>query len=202
MAEPGLAQRLRRHSRNSGMMIGVSMAAAMIICIAAFIWLYIQIGPLLSDFIPRETSEEPETIGIGTFNNPTPDPDEADELARAEIPPEPLVTPADDDEASDDDEDDGAAEDNEEPVDEDDTWEPTHQLRDGPNVNFRSGPNTISEPHGSLAPGTPLQFLGEEEPASGVIWMSFELQDGTQGWIRDIDVIELEPDDADESDDD
>jgi hypothetical protein len=40
------------------MMIGVSMAGAIIICIAAFIWLYVQIGPLLSDFIPQERAGE------------------------------------------------------------------------------------------------------------------------------------------------
>jgi hypothetical protein len=166
------------------MMIGVSMAAAMIICIAAFIWLYIQVGPLLSDFIPQETAEEPETIGIGTFGQSTQDSRAVDDFSLAEIPPEPLATPADDDEeaddvASDDDADDAVDDDDE--VEEEEAWEPTHQLRDGPNVNFRSGPNTISEPHGSLAPGTPLLFLGDEEPASGAVWMSFEVEDGTQG---------------------
>jgi hypothetical protein len=194
MAEPGLAQRLRRHSRNSGMMIGVSMAAAMILCIAAFIWIYVQIGPLLSDFIPQETAEEPEIIGIAG-SQPTPNPDAIDDFSLAEIPPEPLSTPApedDDDATNDDDEDDDA---------DPDVWTPTHQLRDGPNVNFRSGPNTMSEPHGSLPPGTPLQYLGEEEPASGVVWMSFEIEDGTQGWIRDVDVVEIESDDDDDADD-
>jgi hypothetical protein len=183
------------------MMIGVSMAAAMIICIAAFIWLYVQIGPLLSDFIPQETVEEPETIGIGTFPVATRDPEEVDDFTLAEIPPEPLITPEpDDDEVVDDDDDaddsDDATADDEDI--EEDEWVATHQLRDGPNVNFRSGPNTISEPHGSLAPGTPLLFLGDEEPASGVVWMSFELPDGTQGWIRDVDIVEVDPDDDDD----
>jgi hypothetical protein len=184
-------------------MIGVSMAAAMIICIAAFIWLYVQIGPLLSDFIPQETAEEPEPMTIGTIGGPTPEAGGVDEFSLAEIPPEPLSTPApeEDDGAADDDDDDAADDDaaNDDDEDEDiDEWEPTHQLRDGPNVNFRSGPNTISEPHGSLAPGTPLQFLEEEEPASGVVWMSFELEDGTQGWIRDVDVIEIQTEDDDD----
>ena len=174
------------------MMIGVSMAASMIICIAAFIWLYVQVGPLLSDFIPQETAEEPETIGIaGT--QPTRDPAAVDDFSLAEIPPEPLSTPGPDE---DDDESDDATNGDDET--DDGVWAPTHQLRDGPNVNFRSGPNTISEPHGSLPPGTPLLFLGDEEPASGVVWMSFEIEDGTQGWIRDVDVIEVESEDDDE----
>jgi hypothetical protein len=198
MAEPGLAQRLRRHSRSSGMMIGVSMAAAMIICIAAFIWLYVQVGPLLSDFIPQETAEEPETVGIAG-PQPTPDPDAIDDFSLAEIPPEPLETPDADDEAADDteDADDAVGEDDDDDADEDE-FAATHQLRDGPNVNFRSGPNTMSEPHGSLQPGTPLMFLGDEEPASGVVWMSFETEDGTQGWIRDVDVVEADEEDDDE----
>lgn len=174
------------------MMIGVSMAAAMIVCVSAFIWFYVQIGPLLSDFIPEETAEEPETIGIAG-SQPTRDPSTSDGLSLAEIPPEPLSTPGPDD---DDDAEDSPEEEEVEP--EEDEWTPTHQLRDGPNVNFRSGPNTISEPHGSLAPGTPLLFLGDEEPAGGVVWMSFEIEDGTQGWIRDVDIIEIEPDDDDE----
>jgi hypothetical protein len=192
------------------MMIGVSMAAAMIICIAAFIWLYVQIGPLLSDFIPQETPEEPETIGIGTFPEVTREPGEVDDFSLAEIPPAPLSTPesedddaddsddtTDDDVAEDDDADDSDDADDDDDVEEEE-WVATHRLRDGPNVNFRSGPNTISEPHGSLAPGTPLLFLGDEEPASGVVWMSFELEDGTQGWIRDVDVVEVDPDDDDD----
>lgn len=176
------------------MMIGVSMAAAMILCIAAFIWLYVQIGPLLSDFIPQETAEEPETIGIAG-SQPTPGPSAVDDFSLAEIPPEPLSTPSPDD----DDADDEATDDEDDDADLD-VWTPTHQLRDGPNVNFRSGPNTMSEPHGSLPPGTPLEFLGEEEPASGAVWMSFEIEDGTQGWIRDVDVVEVENDDADADD--
>jgi hypothetical protein len=204
MAEPGLAQRLRRHSRNSGMMIGVSMAAAMIICIAAFIWLYVQIGPLLSDFIPEDpVEEEPGIASVSDFGEPTPDADATDDLDLAEIPPEPLETPSSDDQESPDLDDTGAAagDDDDDSIDEDE-WVPTHELRDGPNVNFRSGPNTISEPQGSLSPGTPLLFLDDEEPASGVVWMFFETEDGTEGWVRDIDVIEIDEDGQPVDDDD
>lgn len=186
-------------------MIGVSMAAAIVICIAAFIWLYVQIGPLLSDFIPQEQAgeEQPATLGMPGAD-PTPDTTAADDFSLAEIPPAPLETPeatatvvedaGADTNADDAATEDQAAQDDDDDLDED-VWEPTHQLRDGPNVNFRSGPNTISEPHGSLAPGTPLRFLDEEEPAGGVVWMAFEIEDGTEGWIRDIDVMEIDPDD-------
>jgi hypothetical protein len=195
------------------MMIGVSMAAAIIICIAAFIWLYVQIGPLLSDFIPQEQAgeEQPATLGM-LGADPTADTTAADDFSLAEIPPEPLGTPeatATEDDTADADTNAGdAATDDEVTLDDDDValdedvWKPTHQLHDGPNVNFRSGPNTISEPHGSLAPGTPLRFLDEEEPAGGVVWMAFEIEDGTEGWIRDIDVMEIDPEDDDDDADD
>ena len=186
------------------MMIGVSMAAAMIICIAAFIWLYVQIGPLLSDFIPQEPAEEPPgTTGILGAAGPTPATGNTgtDDFTLDEIPPEPIGTPEEGEDWSainglTDDEDEG-----DDDV-EDDAWVATHQIREGPNVNFRSGPNTISEPQGALAPGSLLQFLGDEEPSGGVVWMNFEIEDGTQGWIRDIDVIEVEnqTDDDDETD--
>jgi hypothetical protein len=165
-------------------MVGVSMAIAMIVCIAAFIWLYVQIQPLFSDFIPQSESEEPHTAGIArTEPQPTATPtvagasDDDSDIDDSEdnpTPAQPTPTPEDDDDA------------------ESDEWEPTHAIRQGPNVNFRSGPNTISQPQGALAPGTPLLFLDEEEPTGGVVWMRFQIEDATEGWIRDIDIIEID----------
>ena len=165
-------------------MVGISMAIAIVLSIAAFIWLYVQIQPLFSDFIsPAGTDEnQPETAGIVRQEpEPTPVLGATDESANEDdgtepTTPPPTPTPVDED-------DDDAVE---------DEWEPTHAIREGPNVNFRSGPNTISQPQGALAPGTPLQFLGEEEPTGGVTWMQFEIEDGTQGWIRDIDVVDID----------
>lgn len=188
------------------MMIGVSMAAAIIICIGAFIWFYVQIGPLLSDFIPEGTPEDGTqgtTSVIGGPDATSTVSRDDDEFALDEIEPEPMETSEPAGEEGDGEEDveqTGSGSDelssDEDGDDEDelveDVWEPTHQIRQGPNVNFRSGPNTISQPQGALAPGTQLEFLGDEEPTGGVTWMYFEIQDGTQGWIRDIDVVEIE----------
>jgi hypothetical protein len=199
------------------MMIGVSMAAAIIICIAAFIWLYVQIGPLLGDFVAIDSAtgdEDPTTSGvIGDAPDPTPTPGSilVDDLDLDEFEPAPVETPA----ATpaiieDDDQDDEENGDNDGQPDED-AWEPTHQIREGPNVNFRSGPNTISQSQGALSPGTPLRFLDEEEPSGGVTWMYFDIEDGTEGWIRDIDIVDFNGDDEafgtdddapDEADDD
>jgi hypothetical protein len=163
------------------MMVGVSMAAAIIICIAAFIWIYIQIQPLFTDFIPRSEPPEDQTVaGIDTDDDATPTPviglDEPETPTPEPTPvSSPTVPPADDDADSND-----------------DAWAATHQIRQGPNVNFRSGPNTISQTQGALPPGTQLRFLGDEQPAGGVTWMRFDIEDGTEGWIRDIDVEEAD----------
>jgi hypothetical protein len=172
------------------MMVGISMAIAIAISIGGFIWLYIQIGPLLSDFIPQQSAPEEPAPGSSGFIiqpretpsptpeelTPTPDIDQAtptpDVTTPATVPtPTPTPTP--------------------EPEPE---WQPTHQIRPGPAVNFRTGPNTISPPHGALPPGTSLRFLDETAPAGGVTWMYFENEEGLEGWIRDIDIMEYEGD--------
>lgn len=185
------------------MMIGVSMAASIIICIAAFIWLYTQIGPFFSDFVPEDTPEEGSGTSniIGAASTPGAG-DSEDQFELDEIEPEPMGTPDPDEDDNDatgdqtgtgDTSGDDGADATPEATPESE-FEPTHQVREGPNVNFRSGPNTISQPQGALPPGTPMEFLGDEEPTGGVTWMYFEIEDGTQGWIRDIDVVEIEDD--------
>ncbi|MBX6342532.1 MAG: hypothetical protein IRY97_08745, partial [Thermomicrobiaceae bacterium] len=66
MVEPGLTSRLRQHSRRSGVLVGVSMALTIAICIVAFIWIYVRVGPFLSDFIPRQAKPAPTpTVQLG-----------------------------------------------------------------------------------------------------------------------------------------
>ena len=69
-------------------------------------------------------------------------------------------------------------------------------------LNFRSQPSTAggqSTVITLLDEGTPLQFTGEtqssDDPAVDGAdgWMLFELEDGTEGWLRAIDVLEVEP---------
>lgn len=139
------------------MMVGLSMAITIIILIAAFIWIYVRLGPYLSDFIPSSTPNEAtpvtEPSGIATPDT---------ELAELEVPtptPPPPPTP---------------------------TWQPTHRLVADTDVNFRSGPNTISAPLRTIPPGTELQFLGERDDSGNFVWMRFQLEDGTEGWVREI----------------
>lgn len=188
-------------------MVGISMAIAMVLCISAFIWLYVQIGPLLSDFVsqdPAADEDDPGTTGlISTTDETTPTPTGSllDEFELDEIEPEPLETPPESPSLDENEGDVDEVDLSDDEQEDEDAWEPTHQIRDGPNVNFRSGPNTISETQGALSPGTGLRFLDEEEPSGGVTWMFFDIEDGTEGWIRDIDVIEYEGDGQNDDED-
>ena len=169
MVEPGLTTRLRQHSRRSGMMVGFSMLVTILILIAGFIWIYVRMGPLLSDFIPSQAaagaaSPVSQVSAAATPGNATPQ--------AATQPTAVPQTPT--------------------PV-----WQATHRVApggasSGPNIYFRSGPSTASTPLTALPPGTELKFLGKTQPEGGVTWMQFERQDGLIGWIRNVDVVAIQ----------
>lgn len=80
---------------------------------------------------------------------------------------------------------------------------PNYQIiADGP-VNMRPYPGIArGDAINAVAPETPLMWLCESEPTSdpegdlldeGEMWMLFRTEDGTEGWIREIDVREYEP---------
>jgi hypothetical protein len=141
------------------------MAMTIIIGLTAFIWLYVRIGPYLSDFIPRlpeamtptpaVPARDADSPGAGTGRQPGAN-------ATVTVPtPSPTPTPA---------------------------WQPTHRIAEGAPVNFRSGPSTETQVVRLLEPGTPLMFLGEQQQSGGATWLRLALEDGTVGWIRTIDL--------------
>lgn len=170
MVEPGLTSRLRQHSRRTGMLVGLSMAVAIAICIVGFIWIYVRVGPIFSDFIPESSanltpvvlggaatpgSSASPTAGGGGLATPQP-------TSTISASPTPI-------------------------------WESTHEIVSGETVNFRKGPTTDSDVVDVLPPGTELKFIGEQEVTDGVTWMHFQAEDGTIGWIRTVDVSPLVP---------
>ncbi len=172
MVEPGLTSRLRQHSRRSGMLVGLSMAIAIGICIVGFIWIYVRVGPIFSDFIPAKSSAitpvssllgGAATPGSGTpiagvaITTPTPRASSATSATPTAV------------------------------------WEATHKIVAGERVNFRAGPSTVSDVVDVLQPGTELKFIGQQQQTSGVTWMRFQLQDGTEGWVRNVDVDPIVP---------
>jgi len=169
MVEPGLTSRLRQHSRRTGMLVGLSMAVAIAICIVGFIWIYVRVGPIFSDFIPQSSADLTPVVlgGAATPVSATPAAQIAG-LATPRSTPTVSASPT--------------------PI-----WEATHEIVSGETVNYRAGPTTDSDVVDVLAPGTELKFIGEQEVTDGVTWMHFQTQDGTTGWIRTVDVRPLVP---------
>ncbi len=170
MIEHDLSARLRQRSRTSGILVGLSMALTIIIALTAFIWLYVRLGPYLSDFVPRVTSVTTPTPRVPVGELATPETGEGRPVGANASPSTPTPAPS--------------------PTP---TWKPTHRVAPGTPVNFRSGPSTETRVVQVLEPGTPLMFLGEQEQAGGATWLHLALEDGTDGWIRTIDLESLPP---------
>lgn len=194
MSDPGLNQRLRQRSRRSGLMIGLSMALTLVVCVFAFTMIYAQLEPVVSDF-----------VGRGDIELPTPIPTE-EPVAAA---PEPTAPPAADQPAAteapaDAEAEETAAATETPPIEEDeDAFTPNYQIDAGGPVNLRPGPGVASgDAIMALPNGTPLMFMDEEIPTSDParddlgednVWMRFQTEDGLEGWIRDVDVSEYVP---------
>lgn len=188
MSDPGLNQRLRQRSRRSGLMIGLSMALTLVVCVFAFTAIYAQLEPVVSDFVGRGDIEVPTPVPteepVAAAPEPTAPPEEeAPAATEAPAETEPTETP---------------------PIEEDDGgFEPNYQIDAGGPVNLRPGPGVASgDAIIALPNGTPLMFMDEEVPTEDPIrddlgennvWMRFQTEDGTEGWIRDVDVSEYVP---------
>ena len=178
------------------MAVGLSMALAIAVCMGAFTYIYIQLEPWVQDFAGAE--EAPPT------RTPRPTAEPTDEAAEeeSEDEPEPTNTPEPEqpaesestDEEQPIEEQDEQDEDDEEQDDEE-AFDPDYRLAGAGDVNFRTEPSTagggatIIRP---ISPGTELEYLNEEapvdDPTDGTRWMRFQLEDGTEGWLREIDV--------------
>jgi hypothetical protein len=190
MTDSGLTRRLRQQSHRSGLAVGLSMALAIVVCFGGFTWLYVELDPWVRDFAgvepaptstPRDSaSADDEDQGQDEDENPPEDEEEEE--------PRPTRTPVPDDEPENEPED----------IEEDDGgFDPDFQvialepvrLRSGPGVNF----DIVVD---GVPPGTPLEFLGNREPSANpdadgdIEWLNFRLEDGREGWIRQIDVSE------------
>lgn len=185
MTDSGLNQRLRQRSRRSGLMIGVSMALTLMLCVAAFTMIYARLEPVVSDF-----------VGQGDIEIPTKVP--------TEVPPtEAPVAAAPTEEPAAETQPTTAAQASEtEPANPDD-FTPDYQTAAGRPVNLRPGPGVDSGDAIVAVPdASPIMFLDEEEATtdperdemeSGQVWMKFRTEDGEEGWIREIDVETYQP---------
>lgn len=177
MTDTGLTNRLRQHSRRAGIMVGVTMVLTIAICVGGFATIYAKLNPSFSDFAglspratPTLTSSVAQIPGALPTSVPAAQP-------TATATPKPAPTKAATAAA-------GTATSTAFQAD----YQTTSEFR----LNFRSvpsqdeGSDTIIE---GLDPNTPLQYLNQQQTDdNGQLWMKFELQDGTIGWLRKVDV--------------
>ena len=180
MSDSGLTNRLRQHSRRSGLGVGLTMAAAIAICILAAAWIFGQLEPYVGDIAgydePTATSV-PAVAAVATGNETASS--STDNPASTQVPAErsnqsrnqPLLLPR-----------------RSHPLQQPCLKRridriPISRLIFGRDPAFRQ---EIPFHHCHLA--TPLKFLDEQAlDEEGSIWLKMETETGTQGWLREVD---------------
>lgn len=191
MTNPGLNHRLRQRSRRAGVMIGVSMALTIALCVAGFSVIYASLDDVLGDFVSREQAaanvQEPvagtQVAAEGPVATDVPE-EQAQPTVAPTAEPDPTAPPT------------------EPPATPPDAaFEPDYQTSSDYSLNLRSGPSSDGGDSTVVAvmpPASPLQFQNEEAPTDnpaqdGDRWMLFVTEDGDEGWIRELDVESYEP---------
>lgn len=182
--QTGLNERLQQHARRSGMMVGLSMALAIALILGAFVWIFVRLDPLLSDFTGRDRLPQvPLLLPGGRGASPT---------VAAEAVPAPAATPTTP----------GTAEAT--PIPPPPTaaataaptapaFVTTHLVNsNNPQALMRSAPSTSAAVTARLATGTKLAYANEEIQADGITWFKFVSERGEEGWIRSFDIAPAE----------
>ncbi|MBA2246770.1 MAG: SH3 domain-containing protein [Chloroflexia bacterium] len=167
-------------------MIGVSVLSVIALMVGAFSVIFALLDPLVSDFVQSDSGNDPPSTQVAAQLAETPPTTDAGEAPAptATVPPaaEPTATvpPATPPPA--------------------DAFAPDYEVTSSARINFRQGPGVRNAVVTTLAPGTPVQSLGGSEltqdPANDRLaatgrWLEFKLEDGQEGWIRDVDVAPL-----------
>lgn len=178
MSDSGLSTRLRQQSRRAGLMVGFTMVLAIVILIFGAAGLFAWLSRPFSDLIPmvapaaQVRSTEPQTDSAIADAAPTA-PVIATEAAPDDTTPPPTAPP------------------------EETEFEATHQISANQSVNIRTGPSTNDSVIVALSPGTPLQYLDEDQPASesadGNRWMRFRTEAGQEGWVVELLTVPFQP---------
>lgn len=191
MTNPGLNHRLRQRSRRAGVMIGISMALTIALCVAGFSVIYASLDNLLGDFVSREQAAANVDASVAGTQIAAQEPvatnppaEQAPPTVAPTAPPEPTQAPP------------------EPPATPPDTaFEPDYQTSSNYSLNLRSGPSSQGGESTVVAvmpPASPLQYQDEEAPTEnpaqdGDRWMLFVTEDGDEGWIRELDVESYQP---------
>jgi Bacterial SH3 domain len=179
MTDSGLSTRLRQQSRRAGLMVGITMVLAIAICIFGAAGLFAWLSRPFSDLVPMVAPAAPVVPTPEATGPPVTQPTVAAAVSQVSAAPTPTPGPAPS--AA------GSAE----------AFRPTHEIRAGQSVNFRAGPSTSDAIIVALPPATPLQYLDQDAPTSnpndGQRWLKFRIQNGQEGWIREIDTQTYRP---------
>jgi hypothetical protein len=181
MQHRNLDYRLHQRGRRSGAIIGVSIAAAMLLGIVTFVLVYSLVDPLTTEFISKGGAEAnlpaPELLPT----RPARDPTAVSTAAAVAGVPTPTVevellanaaATADDAE-----------------------FQPDYRVVQ--RINLRSGPGMSYGVVVVLTAGTELQLIDEDAATVGQRpdqrWLKFRTEAGHEGWIREIDVEPMSP---------
>jgi hypothetical protein len=185
MSAPGLDKRLNQHARRAGLMVGLSMALTIALCIGSFVWIYAKVDPLARDFVDQSTVPPTRPAAASTG-----DEDDADNAADN-------ANTNDDDNSGEIEEPDPTEE--PEPTATSRAFDPTHRMIAQVPVNLRPGPGVNSgDPITTIPPGAELQYLnnsdtGPDSSGEELNWLEFRTEDGEEGWIREVDVEPINP---------
>lgn len=178
MTDTGLSNRLRQHSRRSGIAVGLTMAATIALCVLTSAYIFGQIEPYVAEVTGYgDPTSIPEQIAEVDIEDEETEPEQGEpgeqdggQPAEQEAAGEPTVAPS-------------------EPTATTSAFNPSHSSNPDFTINFRPGPSVSSgDPIDSFPPGTPLQFLEEEAlDEQGIIWLRMQTESGQIGWIREVD---------------
>jgi hypothetical protein len=188
MTDTALTNRLRQQSRRAGLMVGVTMALTIGICIAGFAGIFSVLAPFTRDFIDEQATAQPSATTAATAAPNATQPPAPAGAAEVELtaPPEPEPTQPPQPTAA-------AIVPRETVTGTSTTFRATHTSNARFSINLRSEPNTSSQVVAVLQPSTQVQFLEERTGTGATDWLRFRTEQGDQGWIRQIDVDPIAP---------
>jgi hypothetical protein len=179
MTDTGLSNRLRQHSRRSGIAVGLTMAVTIALCILSSAYIFGRIEPYVAEVTGYDDTTAVPQVAEASNNEP-------DSESNGSVEEDANESGADPTQASEDEQPTiaGASE-----TDSAEAFVVSHRSNPDFTINFRPGPSVSSgDPIGSLDPSSPLMYLDEEAlDEEGVVWLKFRTESGQEGWIREVD---------------
>lgn len=180
--QTGLSERLQQHTRRSGMLVGISMAAVVVLLIGSFTWLFFRLDPFFSDFAGSSGSQRSSPVPARVIASARAGSPVAGATPAADNPFPQLPTPT------------ALAAGTAARASATPGFRATHVIADfGQQVNLRSGPSAASARVALLSPGTRLQFLDQQETVGDTLWLRFATERGDTGWVRQLDTLPTAP---------